>query len=168
MSRKNAIIMPKKKQSHDDVASQFSDQEMDQIKRYGQALGGQPTAFDQEVEEHLAGMEKNAAKMRAAQTGGSGELGQTEMDQTAITQRGALDQQSDTQAAQQAVQAQGAQAPVNAPPAPTGPQGETVPYTAQKGAVGGSGPTPQPAPPPAAPPAPAGPQEPPPDQEEPS
>jgi hypothetical protein len=27
------------------------------IKHYGQALGGKPTAFDQEVEEHLRGME---------------------------------------------------------------------------------------------------------------
>jgi hypothetical protein len=53
-------IMPKKK-SHP-VADQLSDDEMDQIKRYGQALGGSPTPFDEEVEEHLRKIE--ASKKR--------------------------------------------------------------------------------------------------------
>jgi hypothetical protein len=83
--------MPKKKQSHEDVANQFSDQEMDQIKRYGQALGGKPTPFDEEVEEHLTGMEQNAQKMRAAQTGApeaaAQSLGPSDMDQAQIKQR---------------------------------------------------------------------------------
>ena len=55
--------MPKKK-SHP-IADQFSDEEMMRIKRYGEALGGKPTAFDEEVERHLKAMEKNRA--RAAQ-----------------------------------------------------------------------------------------------------
>jgi cytochrome c553 len=41
--------MPKKK-SHP-IADQFSDDEMDQIKHYGQALGGSPTPFDEKVEK---------------------------------------------------------------------------------------------------------------------
>ena len=32
------------------IADQFSDDDMEQIKRYGQALGGHPTDFDDEVE----------------------------------------------------------------------------------------------------------------------
>jgi hypothetical protein len=44
--------MPKKKLHP--IAGQFSDDEMDQIKRYGQALGGSPTSFDEEVERRLA------------------------------------------------------------------------------------------------------------------
>jgi hypothetical protein len=58
--------MPKKKQSHEDVANQFSDQEMDQIKHYGQMLGGGVTPFDEAVEEALnkrEAAEMNAAKM---------------------------------------------------------------------------------------------------------
>jgi len=35
------------------VADQFGDDEMDRIKRYGQALGGSPTEFDEEVERCL-------------------------------------------------------------------------------------------------------------------
>jgi hypothetical protein len=35
------------------LADQFSDDEMGQIKRYGQALGGSPTEFDEEVERCL-------------------------------------------------------------------------------------------------------------------
>ena len=34
------------------------------IKHYGEALGGKPTAFDEEVEEHLRGMEKNRKEDR--------------------------------------------------------------------------------------------------------
>jgi hypothetical protein len=132
--------MPKKKQPHESVANQFSDEEMEQIKRYGQALGGKPTPFDEEVEQHLTGMEQNAHKMHAAQTGGGDQsLGPSAMDQQAIKQRGAMSQQAATQAAAQAQQAQGAQQPVNAPPAPAGPAGTTTTFPAQRGATGGAG-----------------------------
>ncbi len=64
------------------VADQFSDPEMEQIQRYGQALQGGVTPFDEEVERHLQesgayeraqarAREANAAKMQAARTGGS-------------------------------------------------------------------------------------------------
>lgn len=146
--------MPKKPKPS--VADQFSDKEMDQIKRYGQALGGKPTPFDEEVEEHLTGMEANAKKMRAAQTGGGDQsLGPSDMDEAAVKQGQALSKQADTQAAAQAQQAQGAQAPVNAPAAPSGPQGTTTVFPAQKGAVGGPGNAAAPSqtpPPPAQPP----------------
>jgi hypothetical protein len=63
-------------------AEQFSDPEMEQIKRFGQALGGQPTDFDEQVEEALNKRERareaNAQKMRAAQTSGSTGLGPTD------------------------------------------------------------------------------------------
>ncbi len=149
--------MAKKKQSPEDIASQFSDDEMEGIKRYGQALGGKPTPFDEEVEEHLTGMEANAAKMRAAQTGGGDQsLGPSDIDQTAVKQGQAASRQADQQAAQKAAQAQAAQAPVNAPPAPSGPVGTTIPFAAQKGATGGAGNTqpPSQAAPPPQPPAP--------------
>jgi excisionase family DNA binding protein len=35
------------------IADQFSDDDMEQIKRYGQALVGHPTDFDEEVEREL-------------------------------------------------------------------------------------------------------------------
>ena len=60
--------MPKKK-SHP-VADQFSDDEMGQIKRYGEALNGGVTAFDEEVERHLARYEANRKKMEAAKAQG--------------------------------------------------------------------------------------------------
>ena len=41
---------------------EFTDEELAMIKHYGEALGGKPTAFDEEVEEHLRGMEAAAAK----------------------------------------------------------------------------------------------------------
>jgi hypothetical protein len=41
-----------KKKSHP-VADQFSDPEMDRVMRHGQALGGSPTPFDEEVERCL-------------------------------------------------------------------------------------------------------------------
>ncbi len=56
--------MPKKK-SHP-VAEQFSDEAMEQIKRYGQALSGGVTPFDEEVERHLARYEANRKNMEAA------------------------------------------------------------------------------------------------------
>ena len=47
---------------------------MNQIKHYGQMLGGGVTPFDEAVEEalnkHQAAREAKAKKMRAAQTGG--------------------------------------------------------------------------------------------------
>jgi hypothetical protein len=111
--------------------------------------------------------EANASKMHAAQTGApeaaAQSLGPSAMDQAAIKQGQALSKRSDTQAAMQAQQAQGAQTPVNAPQAPAGPQGFTIPFPAQKGAVGGAGNLQQPSQG-AAPPAAPGPGGPPPDQ----
>jgi Lon protease-like protein len=76
------------KQTHQKhpVADQFSDEEMEGIKRYGQALGG-VTPFDEAVEARLAEHEANAPKMRAAQTGGSPGLGPTEAEQTLAKQQ---------------------------------------------------------------------------------
>jgi hypothetical protein len=150
----------------DSPADQFSDPEMEQIKHFGQMLGGQPTDFDEEVEKALQkrGAEASAKKMRAAQMG----LAPSAMDTAAIKQREALAQQATTQGATQAQQAQGAQAPVNAPRAPTGPVGTSEPYPAQAGAVGPQETPETPAsagsaPPPSAPPAAPGPSEAPPD-----
>jgi hypothetical protein len=126
------------------VADQFSDDEMNQVKHYGQMLGGGVTPFDEAVEEALnkreAAEEASAKKMRSAQTGGGDQsLGPSQMDQTAVKRGQALNKQAATQAAAQAQQAQSAQTPVNAPPAPSGPVGATLPFPAQKGAVGGAG-----------------------------
>lgn len=46
------------------ISDQFSDDELAQIKRYGQALGGSPTPFDEEVEKHLRNIEANKKKMK--------------------------------------------------------------------------------------------------------
>ena len=126
------------------IADQFSDDEMNKIKHYGQMFGGGVTAFDEAVEEALnkrdAAEEASAKKMHAAQTGGGDiGLGSSDMDQDQIKQRGAMQQQAATAAAQSAAQAQGAQQPVNVPPAPAGPQGTNVPFSIQKDAVGGPG-----------------------------
>ena len=107
-------------------ADQFSDEEMEQVKRYGQALGGGPTPFDEEVQRGLdrhaeRAQEANAAKMHAAQTGGDTGLGPSEMDQAAVKQSGALQQQADVSGAQQAQQAQTQQSPPAPPPAPPPP-----------------------------------------------
>jgi hypothetical protein len=85
--------------------------------------------------------EPGAKKMRAAQTGGASEtgLGPTEAEQTLVKQAAALQQQSAAAGAQQAAQAQGQQSAVTPPSAPSGPEGVTTSYSAQKGAVGGSG-----------------------------
>ena len=56
--------MPKKK-SHP-VTDQFSDEDMEQIKRYGQAMSGGVTPFDEEVERHLARYETTRKRMKAA------------------------------------------------------------------------------------------------------
>jgi hypothetical protein len=62
----------------DKVTDQFSDDEMNQIKHYGQMLGGGVTPYDEAVEEALnkrqAAREANAKNMRVAQTGG-GDIG---------------------------------------------------------------------------------------------
>jgi hypothetical protein len=118
------------------IPDQFSDDEMEQMKRYGSAqLGG--TDFSAEVEKELdklqRGREASAAKMHAAQTsGGDTGLGPSDIDKAQIKQRDASQQQTATQGAQAAAQAQGAQAPVNAPAAPTGPAGVSAPYPAQR------------------------------------
>jgi hypothetical protein len=44
------------------IADQFWDDEMAQFKRYGQALGGSPTPFDEEVEKYLRSIEANKKK----------------------------------------------------------------------------------------------------------
>src|SRR6266436_2554645 len=86
----------KKKKPH--PAEQFSDPEMEQVKRYGQALGGAPTDFDEQVEtalnERQRAREAGAAKMHAAQTGGSEGLGPTEAEQALAKQRTALQQEA--------------------------------------------------------------------------
>jgi hypothetical protein len=117
-------------------ADQFSDQEMEGIQKMGQALGGRPTSFDEEVEKHLSGEaahEREATKMRAAQTGGGGTgLGPEEEAQLLAKQQQTLQQQAAAQGQQQAAQAQAQQQPHAPPPAPTGPQGVTQPYPAQQ------------------------------------
>jgi hypothetical protein len=55
-----------RKKKSQPVADQFSDHEMEQIKRFGQALSGGVTPFDEEVEKHLARYEANRKKMEAA------------------------------------------------------------------------------------------------------
>ena len=60
--------------------------------------------------------EASHGKMRAAQTGGSGEPGPTEFQQKQAQQTAALEQQATTAGAQAAQQAQSQQTPVNATP----------------------------------------------------
>jgi len=127
-------------------ADQFSDDEMEGIKRYGQALGGKPTDFEEEVEKHLTGQyarehEREEAKMHAAQTGGAGPgLGPEEEAQLLAKQQQTLQQKAAAQGQQAAAQAQAQQTPIQPPPAPTGSQGVSQPYPAQ------AGPQPPPAP----------------------
>jgi hypothetical protein len=52
------------KKSHT-ATDQFSNDEMERIKRYGQALSGGVTPFDEEVERHLARYEAKRKKMEA-------------------------------------------------------------------------------------------------------
>src|SRR5260221_5678432 len=91
--------MPKKQQPQPNPADQFSDDDMDQIKRFGQALGGAPTDFDEEVEKaldaRLRAREASAGKMKAAATGGSAGLGPTEAEQALTKPQSALQQQPD-------------------------------------------------------------------------
>lgn len=126
------------------IHEQFSEPEMEGIRRYGQALGGSPTEFEEEVEKHLANMEKanqrfgrateaQYQKMRAAQTGGAGPgLGPTESEEALAKQQQTLQQQAATAGQQQATQAQAQQTSPTPPPAPTGPQGVSQPYPAQE------------------------------------
>jgi hypothetical protein len=151
--------MPKKKQAPEDVAGLFSDEEMEGIKRYGQALGGQPTDFDEEVEKHLAGHEAHFAKMRAAQTGGASvPVAPTPIQQQKVKQTDTLQQQADVQgqAAAQAAQAAQAQGSGilpsdNAPAAQQAPSGKAPPPPPQAQM---QAPPPAPGGPPAAPEAP--------------
>jgi hypothetical protein len=124
------------------------------MQRHGKAqLGGTSTdhldspEFSEGVEKELnrlqAKREANASKMHAAQTGApeaaAQGLGPSAMDQAQIKQRGAMNQQADTESDVKAAQAQAQQTPINAPPAPAGPQGSTIPFAVQKGSVGGGG-----------------------------
>jgi hypothetical protein len=45
---------------------QFSEDQLEQIKRFGEALGGKPTPFSEEVHRWALIHEANYAKMRAA------------------------------------------------------------------------------------------------------
>ena len=141
-------IMAKQQQQKQSPAGQFSDPEMEQIKRYGQALGGAPTDFDEQVEQAINARQRtreaNAAKMKAAQTGGSPGLGPTEAEQTLAKQQSALQQQEATAGAASAQQAQAGQSPpATPPPAPVGPEGTETPYSSQAKEVGGAGSPPQ-------------------------
>jgi hypothetical protein len=150
---------PQQDQSHP-IADQFSDDEMEQVQRYGQALNT-PSDFSDEVEKELEKRgayqrhhEASAQKMRQAQTSGSEGLGPSEAEQKLSQQRSQLLQQQATAGAAGAAQAQqGRSGSPTPPPAPTGPQGVTQPYSSQAGAVGGSGQAPQPQAQPQGPPA---------------
>jgi len=117
-------------------ADQFSDQDMEQLKHYGEALGGNPTAFEEAVEHHLnfgtdAGHAHEASyeKMRTAQEG----LAPSDIEQAQMRSGPAVAQKQAQQSAQAASQAQAAQVGPNAPPAPSGPVGTTEPFAAQQG-----------------------------------
>jgi hypothetical protein len=69
------------------VPDQFSDDEMDQIKHYGQALGGSPTPFDEEVERHLRKIAAGKKRIKAALTGKSDQRGPTGEGQVRAQQR---------------------------------------------------------------------------------
>lgn len=129
-------------QSPEDIAGQFSPEEMEQVKRYGQALGGGPTAFDEQVQDHLDLLYKHrppgeagARKERAAQTGGASDtgLGPSDIERAQMQEGPAIAQKQAQQSAQQASQAQASAQPVNAPPAPSSAVGTSQPYSAQRG-----------------------------------
>jgi len=132
----------KPKKAKPSVADQFSDDEMNQVKHYGQMLGGGVTPFDDAVEDALnkrEAQEANAAKMRAAQTGGAS-LGPTQFDQDQAKQTGAIQRQADTQGTQQALAAQ-AQSPPLSPPQASGGAGASQPFPAQSAPQPPPGPT---------------------------
>jgi hypothetical protein len=117
------------KQKQKISAEQFSPEEQAQLQHYGQALVGQPTDFDDEVERELAKHyphEASYEKMRAAQTGGSLELGPTEAEQRQVQQQAALGQQAATAGQVAATQAQAAQASQQPPAAPQSARGASV------------------------------------------
>ena len=118
----------------------FSDHEQHVLTQLRPMMGGLDDE-DKEVEARLQQhAEANAAKMKAARTGGSEGLGPTEAEQALVKQRGALQQQAASAGAQGAAQAQGGQSPgPTPPPAPSGPEGSTTPYSSQAGDVGGAG-----------------------------
>lgn len=122
-------------QKHD-----FTDDEMHTLTQLRPMMGG-PDDEDKEVEARLQQhAEANAAKMHAAQTGGSPGLGPTDAERALVKQQNALQQQTASAGAQSAAQAQGGQSPpATPPPAPSGPEGTTAPYSTQAGDVGGSG-----------------------------
>lgn len=150
---------PQQDQTHP-IADQFSDDEMEQVQRYGQALST-PSDFSDEVEKELnkrgayeRHREAGAQKMHQAQTSGSEGLGPSEAEQKLSQQRNALLQrQAQTGTAGAAQAQQGRSGSPTPPPAPTGPQGVTQPYSSQAGAVGGAGQAPQPQAQPQGPPA---------------
>jgi hypothetical protein len=126
--------MPKKPVSPDD----FSDEEKEQIARYGQAMSYPATGFDEEVEKELEKLypqEFAHQKMHAAQTGGASldqpVLGPTAIAKAQIKGSQAAQQQHAAEQAQEAQQAQQAQVSPNVPPAPIGPEGVSEPYPAQ-------------------------------------
>jgi hypothetical protein len=109
---------------------------MHSMVHLGRMMGDVRDDFDREVEHHLATdypHEASFKKMQAARTGGSLDLGPSEMEQQQQRQAQALQQQTATQGAAQAQQAQAQQSPANTPPAPTGAAGATQPYPAQRG-----------------------------------
>jgi hypothetical protein len=109
---------------------------MEGIRRYGQALGGSPTPFEEEVEKHLSGQaaqERDYKKMHAAQTGGSPGLGPEEEAQALAKRQQTLQQQTEVAGQRQAAQARAHQTTPTPPPAPSGPQGVTQPYPAKAG-----------------------------------
>ena len=118
----------------DKVTDQFSDDEMNQIKHYGQMLGGGVTPYDEAVEEALnkrqAAREANAKNMRVAQTGGGDiGLGPSQIDQHAIKQRGDIASQAATGGSQEAQAAQARQPSLEPPPVPAGPERGPRPLT---------------------------------------
>ena len=83
--------MAKQEQQRQKPEEQFSDPEMEGIKQYGEALGGKPTDFEEEVERHLSmgtdaahAHEAGYAKMRAAQEGGP--LGPSDIEKEQVQQ----------------------------------------------------------------------------------
>jgi hypothetical protein len=84
----------------------------------------------------------SAKKMKDAMRGG--DLGPEQFEQEEVKQSGAMQQQAGTIGQAQAAQAQAAETPVNAPPAPSGTAGVTTPFPAQAspGAVPTVGKTP--------------------------
>src|SRR5215475_4895915 len=98
-----------KQQPQGNPADQFSDQDMEQLKHYGEALGGNPTAFEEAVEAHLMGgtdaghaHEASYEKMRAAQEG----LAPSDIEQAQSRSQPVIAQKQAQQSAQAASQAQ--------------------------------------------------------------